>query len=311
MKKVFFVIVSSAVLLLSICLGQSIANESRVNTARAKEAGADEIALYPEEELCTVLLPQKEEEAIEATADGAIPDLFIPGAGAESAAAPEESNPPLELKGSILIYHTHTLEAYRQEGEYTYREKGEYRTEENEKNMVRVGEELKSQLEALGYTVIHDTTNHEPPSLSTSYDRSLETVEKYRAKYPDIGLYIDVHRDAADESAKDDVTMIDGKRCARLMFVVGTGMRRNGTLYDEKPNWKANYALAESIQAQLKSVSSDFTRKIRVKDGRYNQHISEMSMLVEVGHNANTLEEALNSMPYLARAIDAAVGSKS
>ena len=44
-------------------------------------------------------------------------------------------------------------------------------------------------------------------------------------------------------------------------------------------------------------------RNIRVKTGRYNQHISSQCLLVEVGDNKNTLEEAKNAIPYLARPI--------
>ncbi len=42
-----------------------------------------------------------------------------------------------------------------------------------------------------------------------------------------------------------------------------------------------------------------------VKDGRYNQNIGVFSILVEVGHNRNTLREALNSIPPLAQALHA------
>ena len=40
-----------------------------------------------------------------------------------------------------------------------------------------------------------------------------------------------------------------------------------------------------------------------VKTGRYNQHVSPNSLLIEVGNNMNTLDEALASMPALADAI--------
>ena len=124
-------------------------------------------------------------------------------------------------------------------------------------------------------------------------------MQAYREKYPDMDLYIDVHRDAANvEENQDDVVVIDGKRCARLMFVVGKGEK-----YDEKTDFESNYALASAISEKLEAIQSGFTRDIRVKTGRYNQHISDMCLLVEVGHNANTLEEAENSMPYLAQAI--------
>jgi hypothetical protein len=44
-------------------------------------------------------------------------------------------------------------------------------------------------------------------------------------------------------------------------------------------------------------------RDIRVKTGRYNQHISSQCLLVEIGHNSNTLDEAIAAVEYLAAAI--------
>ena len=114
-------------------------------------------------------------------------------------------------------------------------------------------------------------------------------MQHYREKYPDMDLYIDLHRDAADvEKNKDDVAVIDGKRCARIMFVVG-----KGTKYEKKPDFDRNYALAEKLTAELASYDARLVRKIRVKEGRYNQHLAD----------ANTLQDALNSTAYLAEAI--------
>ncbi|MHB1315493.1 MAG: stage II sporulation protein P [Christensenellales bacterium] len=203
---------------------------------------------------------------------------------------------------TILIYHTHTLEAYKQT-DPPYEEKGAWRTEDETQSVVRVGSELASRLEAYGYSVIHDTTNHEPPKLSTSYDRSLETIEKYKKEYPSLRLFIDIHRDAYNtESTYHDVVQVDGKDIARVMMVVGTGER-----YDDsyvKPNWKENYKLALGITNALNAICDNFARDIRVKTGRYNQHISDMCLLIEVGHNANTLEEAINAIDYVGQCID-------
>ena len=44
-------------------------------------------------------------------------------------------------------------------------------------------------------------------------------------------------------------------------------------------------------------------RDIRVKTGRYNQHISNQCLLIEVGHNSNTLDEALAAVEYFAAAV--------
>ncbi|MGI6161778.1 MAG: stage II sporulation protein P [Christensenellales bacterium] len=208
----------------------------------------------------------------------------------------------------ILIYHTHTQEAYLQMGDYKYVENGRWRTKEQDKNVCRVGRELAQILqEKYGFSVIHDVYDHEPPKLGTSYERSLITMEKYKAKYPSIQMFIDVHRDAYDVDAARDIVMIDGKAAARMMFVVGTGEGKTGNGPEPRPNWQENYKLALKITNRLNEMNERFCRKIRVKTGRYNQHLTDMSLLVEVGHNANTLEEALTSVPYLAEAINDSV----
>lgn len=202
----------------------------------------------------------------------------------------------------ILIYHTHTQEAYRQIAGEEYVETGSWRTADHDQSVVAVGEMLKQELEEYGYTVLHDTINHEPPKLSTSYSRSLDTMESYAEQYPTISVFIDVHRDAYGdiESGKNDFVTVDGQECARVMFVVGTGEGKTGEGFSEKPNYESNYKLALGITNQLESIKTGFTRPIRVKTGRYNQHVSDMCLLIEVGHNANSLEQALNSAKYFA-----------
>ena len=53
----------------------------------------------------------------------------------------------------------------------------------------------------------------------------------------------------------------------------------------------------------LQSVDAKLARPVRIKSGRYNQQVSPNCILVEVGHNANTLEQALAAMPYFAESI--------
>ncbi|MDO4542961.1 MAG: stage II sporulation protein P [Clostridia bacterium] len=212
--------------------------------------------------------------------------------------------PLLDLRGDspkILIYHTHTTEAYTQTEQYTYVEASSWRTLDESRSVVAVGEALKEALEqTYGFNVIHDRTNHEPPSLSTSYERSQLTIEQYLKLYPSIVLVIDLHRDAytvTDEPTTDYATVYDDET-ARIMFVVG-----KGTNYEDKPDFDTNYALAKSITDRLNELNPRLTREVRVKDGRYNQHLCPYSLLVEVGHNANTLEQALAVVPYLADGI--------
>lgn len=201
---------------------------------------------------------------------------------------------------TVLIYHTHTTEAYTQTSENQYRECGQWRTHDNTKNVVAVGEALKDILETqYGICVLHDTTDHEPPKLATAYDRSLQTMERYKAQYPSLVLFLDLHRDAYDAAeAPADFLTIDGTETARLMFVVGKGEK-----YEDKPYFDADFALAQRISEHLNAIDPKLARPIRQKPGRYNQHVAPFCMLVEVGHNANTLEQALAAMPYLAESI--------
>lgn len=205
---------------------------------------------------------------------------------------------------TILIYHTHTLEAYTPTEKYPYTEHGgSWRTDDNTRNVVTVGELLAEQLRSYGFNVIHDITNHEPPKLSTAYERSLQTMESYKKKYPSLTMFIDLHRDATGEDNTDDFCIIDGEKTARVMFVVGTGKGATGTGFSQTPDFDSNYSYAASVTEYLRSVHPELVREIRVKTGRYNQHVSNCCMLIEIGHNMNTLEEALAAAKHVAAGI--------
>ena len=211
---------------------------------------------------------------------------------------------PLPSAPVVLIYHTHAEEAYRQTRDYTYEETGEntYKTLDKTKTVVALGELLKAELEKRGFTVIHDDTDVEPPEIRSAYSRSLEVMEKY----PEATVYIDLHRNTADVKRRmDDVVEVDGKRCARMFFVVGTSVGTYEGEYDTAHDWQRNYALAKAVTERLREIDPRFALDIRLKVGRYNQHVSPCCMLIELGHNANTFEDARNSIPYLADALAA------
>ena len=204
----------------------------------------------------------------------------------------------------VLIYHTHATEAYTMTALSSYEETTPWRTEDTEKNVIAVGGKLCEMLRSYGIRAIHDQTDHEPPKLSTAYSRSEITMKTYRSLYPSIELFIDVHRDAyGKDDGIRDVALLDGTEVARLMFVVGTGEGATGTGFPEMPDHESNLALATALTDALRGVSAELVRPVRIKTGRYNQHIGSKCLLVEVGHNANTLEQALSSVPYLAKAI--------
>lgn len=238
--------------------------------------------------------PEAEEVFLPSAPESAAPevDVSIQAIAAINALRADEP--------TVLIYHTHTTEAYTQTETDTYTETSAWRTDDPTQNVVAVGEALKEILETqYGFNVIHDTTDHEPPKLSTAYERSVKTMETYHSKYPSIVLFIDLHRDAyTTDSAPCDYLIINGTETARLMLVVGKGEK-----YADKPYYTSNQAFAERITAHLNTIDPKLCRPVRVKTGRYNQHVAPNCILVEVGHNANTLAQAKAAMPYLAESI--------
>lgn len=207
--------------------------------------------------------------------------------------------------GRILIYHTHTFEAYKKTEQTPYKETEKWRTRDEAYNVVRVGKELAALLKSKGYDVVHDTNAYEPPNLSTSYARSLVMLENRTKNGEAFDLYIDLHRDAYSSSmANNNTVMVGDQSLARLMVLVGKG---SGQTYTVKPDWEKNYQIAQTITDSINEQVPNLCRKISLKSGRFNQHIAPKCILIEAGNNENTLEEVLASMPYLADSIHGAV----
>lgn len=238
-------------------------------------------------------------------------DVIIRLAGTLPSPAPVK---PAAEGPVILVYHTHDTEAYRQVPGEEYEETGACRTDDNEYNVYAVGEELCRVLrEEYGIIAVHADEKHEQPLITTAYSRSLETARRYKQMYPTLEMFIDLHRDGvADTGFEDDFVTVDGIECARMMFVVGTGKSGKSSqtapsespdTENDMPDFESNYALALKLTESLLSVNDRFMRNINVKSGKYNQQLSDKCLLVEVGHNANTLTQAKNSASFLARAI--------
>ena len=213
--------------------------------------------------------------------------------------ATEAPEPPR----SVLIYHTHTHEAYEQVTADPYEAVEAWRTADVGHSVVRVGEELARALRGLGFEVVHDETDHENAPLSTAYSRSLKTLEGYDRKFD---LYIDLHRDAWVKGMPRACVCEDGAVCAQAMLLIG-----NGNGFDVKPDYKKNLAFARALTDKINAQQPGLCRDVMVKDGRYNQHIGTYAVLIEVGHNRNTLQEALNTVPYIAEGIAEAFSNLS
>lgn len=191
----------------------------------------------------------------------------------------------------VLVVHTHGTEAYGREGSTVYDIEAGDRSEDPQKNVVRVGEVFCQVLEAKGIGVIHDKTLHDTPSFNGSYAHSLQSIEKYLKEYPSIGIVLDIHRDSIvydDKTKAKPTTEIQGKKAAQLMFVVGTD--QTGL---ENPNWRENLKHAVHFQKVIINRYPTLMRHINLRRERFNGHTTTASMIIEVGSGGNSLSEAI------------------
>lgn len=190
----------------------------------------------------------------------------------------------------ILIIHTHSSEAYSPAGLDKYEDLGTNRTLDSNYNVIRIGNELTEIFQSYGLNVIHDTGVYDYPSYTGSYNRSCEAIEKYLAENPSIQIVIDLHRDAlcSDEITYKTQADEDGVCASQIMILVGSDA--SGL---EHPDWQQNLRLALYLQNAVYSKYPSLMRPVQLVSYRYNQHLTHGSMILEVGSNGNTLQEAL------------------
>ena len=197
----------------------------------------------------------------------------------------------------ILIVHTHGTEAYTPEPGWEYDDLGGNRTLDAERSVIAVGQALADTLESYGFSVIHDTAVNDYPSYNDSYWTTLSRIEQWQQQYPGLQMVIDVHRDAVEDAAGNAVALsaqTGGASCAKLMLVVGTDQ---GGLWH--PNWQENLGNALKLQSVLEGTYPGLCRSLDLRTERFNQHATPGSILVEVGTNGNTLQQALRSAELL------------
>lgn len=207
----------------------------------------------------------------------------------------------------ILIVHTHGSEAYLQQSDAAYIEAGSFRTLETDKSVIRVGEVLAETLTSYGLSVLHDTTVNDYPSYDTSYYNTLQRIEDWKQEYPGLQMVLDIHRDAVSDESGGPVALsaqLEGEHHARLMLVVGTDQ---GGL--SHPDWEENLANALKLQSVLEGLYPGLCRDLDLRTERFNQHMTPGSLLVEVGTNGNTLEQAERSARLLGDALASMIGS--
>jgi stage II sporulation protein P len=199
-------------------------------------------------------------------------------------------------KPEVLIYHTHTSESYKP---------GDAISSDNTQNVVAVGDALVKELQSnYGISAINDKTVHDREAYTQSYARSVVKLDKYLAKYKNFKLVIDLHRDSlggnseeAKKEAKKIITIkMNGENVAKFSLVMAK----------QNPHFSKNMALANKIIQTSDKLFPGFCRGViyyNYGTRYFNQDRSNNAVLIEVGADINTSDEAKASAKYLARII--------
>ena len=191
----------------------------------------------------------------------------------------------------ILIYHTHSQERYKDSIP------GDEST-----SIVAVGEYLAQLLsEQYGIEVLHHKGKYDVVDHAKAYSTAKPAIEKILKENPTIEVVIDLHRDGVAEGTHL-VTEINGKPTAQIMFFNGLSRTTaQGQLsYLDNPYIEDNLAISFQMQLASEEYFPDLARRIYLKGYRYNMHLCPKSMLIEVGAQTNSFEEARNAMEPLA-----------
>lgn len=199
-----------------------------------------------------------------------------------------------EGKPQIIIYHTHGTESYKPASE------DNFHTLRKQYSVIAMGEIIKAELENRGYVVIHDTTYHDYPSYNGSYTRSLSTVQQLLKDNPTVRVVVDLHRDGYNNIEKNphiatlirnNQVEINNEISSKMQFVIGP----------EAQNRKAVETFAQYVKAVSDQLYPGFSKPILLKPyGRFNQFVADHYLLLELGSNANTVEEARRAAKHFA-----------
>lgn len=199
----------------------------------------------------------------------------------------------------ILIYHTHGASESFKGSQAGVAEQG----------IIGVGDRLAQVLaDTYGYGVYHDRTAYDMINgkidRSLAYAKALPALKNILANNPSIEVVIDLHRDGVGAHVHT-VTTIDGKPTAKVMLFNGLSRNSKGPIkYLKNNNITDNLAFSLQLKIAAMNMYPDFTKPIYLKGYRYNLHLCPRSLLVELGSQNNTFEEACNAVYPFAHILD-------
>lgn len=196
----------------------------------------------------------------------------------------------------ILIYHTHSQEGF-----------ADSIPGDDSTTIMGVGQHLADILEQqYGYQVLHHLGTYDKEGRDNAYSRSLPEITRLLEENPQIQVVIDLHRDAVADESNRLVMDLDGRPTARFMFFNGISWtRRTGSIsYLQNDNLSDNLAFSFQMKLKAEEYYPGLTRKNYIHGYRYNMHLRPRTLLIELGAQNNTLEEAMNACDPIAHLLD-------
>ena len=93
-----------------------------------------------------------------------------------------------------------------------------------------------------------------------------------------------------------------GKKTAQVMFFNGLSRGKNGEIaYLKNRNRQGNLAFSLQLKCLAMEQFPGLTKPIYLKGYRYNLHVKERSLLIELGNQNNTVGEIQNAVGPLAK----------
>jgi stage II sporulation protein P len=177
----------------------------------------------------------------------------------------------------VALYHTHNAESYvPSDGTYSIYGRG---------GIHQVGAALKDALEEKNIDVIHSENLHLPHDRG-AYRRSRNTALNLLQQNPDV--IFDVHRDAAPRDAY--AVQVNDQWVTRIQFVVG---RQN-------PSTVVTRRFAYDLKGLTDEVYPGLIKGVFMGWGNYNQDLTPLNLLLEVGSHENSKDAAEESMTLFA-----------
>lgn len=251
--------------------------------------------------------------------------IIVAGDGTDYTTLPVESSPPIEKilekreavhdepeedltvkdnkdkpttgkRDVVFIYNTHNRESFLPSlPGVTDKDSAMH----DKINVTKVSDRLAKSLKANGIGTSVDHTDFMPIlnekgwNYARSYDASRSVVEETFQNNKDIQYAFDIHRDSL--SGDKTTAEIDGKKYAKVMFVIG----------DDNSNNQSNLALATDLHQLLEEKYPSISRGIIKRGGAgangvYNQDLLDNALLFEIGGVDNNFDELYRSADALA-----------